>query len=208
MDKLISDDRKHMILIGGRPASGKSHLCKKIIETYKNRVKRIIVLTGSIQNNFYQGFINKYVYDATIDRIEGILAVTKEESEQGKPVPTLLILDDIQALSYQNKVMKQLISNYRHHNLDIIFCLQSLNGVGTLIRNNCDIIFLFNQNEDQIRDQLAKSFKGDKTTDNFLHMLDEATSIKYRVLYINKNENPYKYLYLKVDNIENFKFTN
>jgi adenylate kinase family enzyme len=210
MDELIPlSTRNHMILLGGRPSSGKSYLCKAIIAHYKTVVDNVVILTGSIQNNFYQGFINKYVYEASEKRIDTILSITKHFKDRNVDKRFLLILDDIQDLSFQSKAMKRLISFHRQHNIDVIFCLQSLNGIGSMIRNNCNLAFIFHQNEEAIMKQLWKSFNVSGVTEKeFIQILNEATSEKYQTLFINKDEVNDPFRYVKVDDIGEFSVEN
>ncbi len=211
MDDIIPlDTHNHCILIGGRPHMGKSTLIKAIIRHYKDVVRYVIVLTGSKQNKDYAKYVNKYIYDASEQAVDTILSITKHMIENGNENRVLLILDDVQDLSFYGKPIKRLVSFHRHHKLDIVFALQSLSTISPLVRNNCNIVFLTAQDEDKIVHQLYLSYGKYKrlTEQEFVDMLQDATSLKYRMLCFTKDNEVEPYHYVKVENIEPFFIEN
>lgn len=101
---------------------------------------------------------------------------------------SLFIFDDV-GTSQQNKIC-EFFSHGRHKNLDCIYLGQSYSKIPKqMIRDNANLIILFQQDEVNLRHVFSDHINNDMTYDEFKSICNEAWKNRFGFLTINKENN-------------------
>jgi len=137
-------------IVIGPPKSGKTHLIRYLIQEMVMRKDRsfdyIIVFsrTAGVNNSF--GYLPyRYVHSTyQPEMLQAVIDTQESRIGQGQPSQCLLILDDVVGMvSWQNQVIDQLWSTYRHWDMSIIISTQYVYKIPPLIRESVDRAFIF-----------------------------------------------------------------
>ena len=141
-----------LLLILGRPESGKSNFTKHIIikNSIKNKIFQFgIVFCSTKYDGDYDFISDKYVFDEyneeMFEKYLGKLKKMKEKKKDKMP-HSFIIFDDMlqQVTANNNRLLEHLYSIHRHLNLTIIFCNQVLKRMSTVLRRIINYAILFN----------------------------------------------------------------
>ena len=143
------------IVMCGKRRSGKAVLTRNLCsQYYKNKVDNAYLFspTADIANN-PMNFINpdkriKFLDITLIDEIIATQEMLIKDDRKGRH-HTLIIIDDI--VGSLNEIQKRTINKLfimgRHLRISLIYCVQSIKNEFTpTMRQNCDLIFIFSQN--------------------------------------------------------------
>jgi predicted AAA+ superfamily ATPase len=138
------------LTISGACQSGKTHLIKYIVKSFKEEFDWIVLFSNTAGfNNDYE-FLKEYKHYSfgTIgfdQKLKAIMNIQKKNREKGNKCKILMILDDIQGSIKESKVFSQFCSTYRHFNISLIFSVQYITAASTSLREISSHIIIFNQ---------------------------------------------------------------
>lgn len=116
------------------------------------------------------------------------LAYLKEETikRKGTAPSTYMVIDDFAGeIDIYNRFFKRFIATYRHYGVTPFIISQDPKGYGPFIRTQCTGWFVWNfQNLERLK-ILHDCCGGRLRLDEFIEMIDDATSEQYRCLYID-----------------------
>jgi hypothetical protein len=134
--------------INGHCGAGKSHCIKEIVSSTKNNWSYIMVVSNTAQFNDDYTYLKKLRiphklfgstdYEASLEKLMEIQKTTKENQ-------VLVIFDDVMGSIKDGKLLKQLVTTYRHYRISLIFSSQSITGVATYLREICQYVIIFKQ---------------------------------------------------------------
>jgi hypothetical protein len=172
--------------------SGKSWVCRNIMEQKKNIPAAIVISPTEKLNSFYGNFIPPiYIYNkydsSILSRVYGRQAQMMEDNKirvaKGKKTKDdrlFLIMDD--CMSSKGKWLKddqilELFFNGRHHHVSFILTMQFSLGIPPELRSNFDYIFLLGEDFISNRKRLYEHYAGMfPTFDIFQQVFNEVTS--------------------------------
>jgi len=213
--QLDSPDRPVSIIVDGIRNSGKTYMFEKVIPQLisKNNINKTILVSGTskIQDNF--AFVkdkDRYEPDQLTDVILKLLGIQKRKKQQGKNVPSvLLILDDVvgttsggRSLRY-NKELNFLYIGGRHYKIHIVTLVQNLLAVTPSIRQNTDVLVIFktpNMNKQKfIIENFISGTVGNKKESRRL-IMEEIFNEPFKALVVNlhqiqKSQSIYDYVF-------------
>lgn len=166
------------IVMCGKRRSGKGVLTRDLCRNYyKNKTDNAYLFspTADIANNPFN-FINpdKRIKELDINLINEIIETQEmliKDDPRGRH-HTLIIIDDI--VGSLNEIQKKTINKIfimgRHLRISLIYCVQTIKNEFTpCMRQNCDLLFIFNQNNYFNKESLALEFLN--VTDNKKDMI-------------------------------------
>lgn len=178
------------ILMIAKRGTGKSWICKAIINNFCDIPVGIIISPTERMNCFYGEFFpesfihNEYTSDLIkkiLHRQEMIIEKKQEKEKIGKKVDTraLLVMDDClsQKKTWANcKHTQEILFNGRHYDLMYILTMQYSLGIGPILRGQFDYIFLLSEKFDSHAKKLWDHYAGMfPTFDDFKETFNEVT---------------------------------
>lgn len=169
---LPTEDGFFLILEGAR-RSGKSEFLCWLLYHYKDIFDLAIVCTETPQNGFWQSKVgNKWVHSGwdpfMVEKLmeEQAAECDKAEREYNyKPRKVLLVLDDIvgdRKAIHEDTVLNRLAVQGRHFKISIAITTQEPHAIGTSLRNNCDMVVIFQQKSTRAKKSVCDDFLGFK----------------------------------------------
>lgn len=180
------------LLFVGKRKSGKSNLCKHIINHNKHLFTKIYIISPTEKiNGFFKDITPNIFDDYSEEWIEQLIDnMTKINANkpQDKKINILLVLDDLigsNNLNYHHSPsLAKLYSRGRHINITIINIVQYLNALSPLQRLNTDCCFCGMVNNSSIEMILNEYVSGNISKNDFLDLYKRAT-LDYSFLVIN-----------------------
>lgn len=187
-DPLTIKDDATMVFFGKR-RTGKSFMCRYILWLKQKVYPFVMVFTNTKFNMFWQDYIpDRFVHEGynpeVLQRLilkQKIIVrkiMTGELQQTQRPVRDdqinpfkAVIFDDVisQGETFKrDKTIMSLFTEGRHYRVATFFCTQYAKGVSTVARGNCDLAFIFMQNQIIQMESIAQDFMG---------MLDKKTAI-------------------------------
>ena len=142
-------DKPFLCCIIGRPSSGKSYLCRRLLldfRGWRGKFDRIIFIspTWNDQYNSLWGVLSPEgikVYDKLTDSLLQKI-IDEQRSNEGN---LLVIFDDVcQKLKHVSASLVDLfVSTHRHLRMSLCFLNQKISQLPTLVRSDCSIWCVF-----------------------------------------------------------------
>ena len=210
-------------LIVGKPNSGKTHCMKSLMYDYAKlkHFKFGIIYTQNKMNcdlDFCPEKSIKEFSDEDCEKYINKLMKYKEENkndESKKLPPSFMIFEDCigsKSMNLYSDTISKLLILHRHLNISIFFLSQYLggrSGSSTLLRECMNYAILFSTRFENSRDFLYKSCGGlYKKYDDFVDILERATSITHRALFYDSskdNVNDAYFAYTSPEKVPKFK---
>ena len=147
-------DRPSIILLVGRPASGKTTALKAIIhqivkmkKPYFGRFYVSTKFSGDFEFVSDEDVFENYTQEHLEEYVLKIKAWEKKNSKKKVPQNLLVIDDALGQINWCSKFWRNLISTHRHWGMSILVATQSLSagghGSSTLLRNCVDMAILY-----------------------------------------------------------------
>ena len=112
-----------------------------------------------------------------------------------------LVLDDLIGMSNsifgmkKNNFINSLTIRHRHYGINLIYCVQQIKYLPTIIRANLDIIQLFKSASSKVLESYYEEVSNILTFDEFLQLFQYCIDQKYGSLLINNHQSaPHKFL--------------
>lgn len=149
-------DYPFSMIITGMPGAGKTGFIKYIFcqntkKNTKDPFRYGIIFTHSKQDNEYNFLPQKYIhptYDPDILQ-EFINIQKKEKKKNGSAPKCFLVFDDcLDKKAFMSKLFIELVTTYRHLNINIIITAQYLKNLTTTMREACRYAVLMKQTTD------------------------------------------------------------
>lgn len=161
------------LICEGARRSGKSEFLKWLLYHYKDDFGLALVCTETPQNGFWQPIVgNKWVHNGWDPfMVEKLLEDQRAECDREKrernykPRKVLLILDDIvgdRKQIHEDTVLNKLAVQGRHFKISICLTTQEPHAIGTALRNNCDMVIIFQQKSQRAKKSVCDDFLGFK----------------------------------------------
>jgi ABC-type dipeptide/oligopeptide/nickel transport system ATPase component len=208
--------RPLLLQLYGKQGSGKSVMCKALVYAASKQdvFDWVVVYTATAWNDHYRSFLPEHAVrvwdqDAFYEMFAKIRAFKKQNPK--KPLSRgLCIVDDClgQQKLYDPRFMN-LISTYRHYNVDLWQCQQIVSyGASTLQRTMVDWAFLYRATDDQSIRALYKMAGGlYPNMKEFKKAFLDLTSAKHTAMVFQNGKNSVaeSYQAFKCDMPPNFK---
>lgn len=126
--------KPEIIVLLGRPASGKSYCIKSMIYNLaKSQMKFGLCICPTAFNGDYSYLPDKWVWDEyEEERLEAYVMRLREKCKKGPLPPNFVILDDLLGkINWNSKFWTSWIATFRHTNTTLLISAQSLKGKGT-----------------------------------------------------------------------------
>lgn len=162
------------LILEGSRRTGKSVFLKWLLYYYRNVFDLAIVMTETPHNGFWQPIVsNQYVHSGwdplLVEKLLEQQHKLKEECFKNNPNkqnPTeyrkvLLILDDIvgdRNHIHEDAVLNNLAVEGRHSNIHVCLTTQEPHAIGTALRNNCDVVVIFQQKSKRSKESVFNDF--------------------------------------------------
>lgn len=137
--------------------SGKSHLARHLILKNMHKFDRIYVMTGSMSNDFYQGFIDTedghlILNELDTDRLFRLRDLQdKFKKERGRMLSYLIILDDMVDKGRNAEAIRDIFALGRHRKITIFCIIQAMKYLAPDHYNNCDRVFILRQKQQELK---------------------------------------------------------
>ena len=176
--------------------SGKSVLCKYLVEHHRDKFDKIFVVCPTENlNNHYQkdGLIPKNcIFDEWNE--EWALELTKnlQKINANKPQKDmkmcLLLLDDLYNDTdfHHSKILKSIFTRSRHYGLAVISLTQTLYSLPPFVRINSDYVILGQINHASVCLAAEEFLSGDLDKSGFIKLFNRSTT-DHQFLVINNN---------------------
>ncbi len=197
---LIAKQLPCLMLFVAKSKSGKTYLLRYLIDKLsidKGMFNYGLVLTGSHYNHEYEFLpkeaVHQYSEEILNEYIEN-LKKTKEDSKGDKMPNSFIVLDDCLGLISKSSAWTNLISTYRHLGITLMITTQYLKASeasSTLVREQCDIAFMFGSSNINTMKALYDYFGSNifNNFDDFQQRYRLCTNEKYKcMMYVNDSE--------------------
>ncbi len=199
-------DHASIVMVAKR-GSGKSWVCRDILQNFKTIPAGIIIAPTDKMNGFYHNFFpDSYIYydfetdlvKKVLHRQEKIIDKEKEKEKQGKQLDArgFIVMDDClaQKKTWTNDpTILELLYNGRHYKLMYILTMQYPLGIPPALRSQFDYIFLLAedncQNIRRLYDQYAGIFP---TFESFKQVFKQLTQDHGCMVIVNTTRCPLK----------------
>ena len=178
-----SREKPQFALLCGAPHSGKSVLTRHIIyQAFAARsVDYCLVFTQTPEDYAFlpQGFVHTSYEHSTLARL---MRIQQERPDR----VVLLIFDDmLGAVGFQHSLVKNLVSRYRHLNINLLIATQYINSVPPIVRETASIVAIFKQQTDAAVSAAFSSFggRGFRRKADFHDWLDSHTNDYVFIIY-------------------------
>lgn len=215
VNKNISDlDLKsvnNLVLILGKPASGKTFLIRDLVFRMKSFIDVVICFSGSTYDGGFDYLDQRYVHSGLDENtLKKMMSVMKTFRDRNINRRFLLIFDDLQLeLSKYSDTFLMLINNHRHLNADLIVSTQYSSNMARIapnLRQNSNLGFIYYQPEAIGQENAYNSFAMGLKKQDFFKLLQKATSEKYHCLVVDKRNIEHPFNQYIAQSHEKFKF--
>jgi tRNA uridine 5-carbamoylmethylation protein Kti12 len=148
-----------IIIISGKPGSGKSHLIKYWLFMNKKKFDFGIVLTKTSFDDGYTYIPKDFIhpdYDENV--IQSLMKIQKKLIKDDIHKNVFLIIDDCLTKEFNTEIFQDLITQSRHYNITIIICTQYIYKVNPTIRECANYAIIFRQSTGRSLEALYESF--------------------------------------------------
>lgn len=185
-------------LLVGKPASGKSHCLKGIVQSFQQRkhFKFILAFVRTKFNHDYDYLPSEYVIDEYSDdkvlkHVEKMRTWIKNNPNKQMP-PNAVIFDDLMGtIDWTRPEMISWTSTYRHTNTSIFYTSQYLLGsrsTSTALREMVNYAFLYNSKQKNSLKGYYEAFgQLFPNYDSFCEHFQKITKVKYQCMFYDAN---------------------
>ena len=172
--------------------SGKSVLCKYLVEAEKHKFNKIFLICPTERiNSHYSDLVKPDdIFDNYDEEWVDSLIKKMTEINAGKKTKknVLLILDDcVSDINFhQSPSLKKLYTRGRHINISVCMITQYMNMCPPVCRNNSDYLFVGQLNKQSINLLCDEFMCGDISKEDFIKMYNRC-STDFHFLVINNN---------------------
>jgi hypothetical protein len=186
----------------GRSGVGKTYLLVQNLlkEFEKNRGKYLLIIvspTAPLQKLYEPLREKTNMYFPTLD--EGItdeldnIVRKNYKSKKGKRKTPIIIIDDLGENTYMKHKQKQnqlneLVVCARHLGAHIVFLFQRIKQATTSVRDNADIIYVFQQENKEQKAMILKEFAGRVPDEVFYRFCERAWRLPYGYVKIDRTD--------------------
>ena len=184
------------VLCCAKRGSGKSVLCKALIESQHNKFEKIFVISPTEKlNHHYQkeGLIpSNCIYDEWSEEWAKNLIKQLEKANANKSKKemkmVLLVLDDIYADQsfHHSPTLKSIYLRSRHYGLAVFSLVQTLHSAPPFARINSDWVVLGQINHSSVALAAEEFLSGDLDRNGFIKLYNRSTT-DHQFLVINNN---------------------
>lgn len=194
-------------LISAKPNSGKSVLCESLIsKQYRRCFDSVIVCMpptsrSCFENSCLQHADPAKVFDElnedTVEDIYELIVSTRDEGDEQDPPEerySLLLLDDVQSAMRNKDVERRIrgiLANYRHLNVVVLCCVQSMMSVSKQCRDLFRCLFQFADPSRLVRQRIHDEWAGCMTKEQFAELLAYVWDRKHSFLYVDREKNTF-----------------
>lgn len=162
------------IVVIAKRGSGKSFLCRALLDHFKNIPVSAIICETERFDPFYskffpESFIYQFYTSELIEKLLNRQLKIKEKNDELKKIgkrvdPSALILMDdcfADSKSWKNEpTIKELLFNGRHYKITYILAMQFPLGISPALRSNFDYIFLLADDEMSNQKRIFEHYAG------------------------------------------------
>jgi hypothetical protein len=157
------------VICEGSRRVGKSVFLKYLLYHYRDKFDLAIVMSETPHNGFWQPMVSNQMVHTGWNPllVEKLLSdqMTEREKEKHqhgyKPRKVLLILDDIvgdRNHIHEDQVLNRLAVQGRHYLISVCLTTQEPHAIGTSLRNNCDLVVIFQQKSERAKKSVCNDF--------------------------------------------------
>jgi hypothetical protein len=148
-----------IIIVAGKPGSGKSHLIKYWFYTNRNNFDYGIVLTKTSFDNGYNFIPKEFVHpDYDENKISSLMKLQANLIKEGIYKKAFLVLDDCLTKDFNYQVFQDLVTQSRHYNITLVISTQYIYKVNPTIRECANYAIIFRQSTKRSLEALYESF--------------------------------------------------
>jgi hypothetical protein len=200
--KLSSIAPNASIVLIAKRGSGKSWVCRSLLNHFRNFPVGVIVAPTDRMSGFYKKcFVDSYIYydvdtsifSSILQRQTDIIQKNKEKNKIKKRIDTrcILLMDDVLAQKKgwnKDQKLLEIMQNGRHYKLTYVLAMQFSLGISPEMRSQFDYIFLladdFPSNQKRIYDHYAGMFPN---FDIFKQIFEQLTANFGCMVIVNTN---------------------
>jgi hypothetical protein len=177
-----------LILVCGKPNSGKSYLIKYFMHTYQDKLSYGIVMSKTKFNDGFKYIPEKFIhptYDE--EKIKNLMKIQSDLKSKGIEKNAFIILDDCLTKEFNNELFTDLTTQFRHYNITLIISTQYIYKINPTIRECASYCIIFRQSTKRSLEALFDSFGT-----HFDNLNDFRN-------YITENTGDYKFIFIDVN---------
>lgn len=207
----LFDKIPNITLVCAGPNSGKSYLCKYILQDLfkNNKLKYGIVFCATSFNQSYDFLPKKYIYSQYDENklIQFINLQIGQIKKSGKAEPAFIIFDDmIGSINFTSPLFNKLITTYRHYNILLIFTTQYLFKIPPVLRECCTYFVTFKQPTKKSVQAIYETFMNEMETYEECKRFIDSNTQDYQFILVKPFESDEKkYIVSKAPMVENIK---
>lgn len=196
MSKKIPGSR---IIINGASKSGKTTLLMKLLKQVPKK-KYVVLISSSLQQDLYQENMELFdkVYPQASDDIVDQIFELRQTMKNS--ILFFVVFDDIGAskdnyLHSNSSTLKSHVANAAHEMIHYVFLCQQLVQLGTIIRDNVDVIYTFNPSHRTEHRMMMNEFLPHITPSQFKNLIRESfvgPNKQYNYLKLVRNGNKFQ----------------
>jgi len=193
--------KSQLIYIIGRPGSGKSYLSHYLISLLLNNYKYhygFIFSPTSYDENYNKILPEQFILNVYDERIlKKIIKLQIDNLKNNRNIKIFILLDDCQGtINFKSKLWIKLMSLHRHYNITLIFISQYIKYMPVLLRDICNIAFIFKLDSffsyEGVYNVFGSSFK---SINDFKLFINNNIIEKYECLiYFRKTNEYYRFI--------------
>jgi hypothetical protein len=177
-----------VIILAGKPQSGKSYLIKYFMYEHRKVFDYGIVLTKTKFNDGYNYIPSNYIhpdYDDT--KIKSLMKIQADLHHKGVKKNAFIILDDCLTSETNSQTFTDLITQHRHYNITVIISTQYIYKINPTIRECTNYAIIFRPSTDRSIKALFESYGSHfNKLDDFKKYVIENTG-EYQFVFVDVN---------------------
>lgn len=163
-----------VIIIAGKPGSGKSHVIRYFMYNNRKNFDFGIVMCKTNFNNSYEYLPEKYVHSNYNDeKIRKLMNLQSSLIKEGIHKKAFIIFDDCLTSEFNNQTFTDLITQHRHYNITCIISTQYIYKINPTIRECANYAIVFRQSTrksvEAIYQTFGQMFYGINEFQNFIN---------------------------------------
>jgi tRNA uridine 5-carbamoylmethylation protein Kti12 len=148
-----------IIIVAGKPGSGKSHFIKYWFYINRKNFDFGIVLTKTSFDDGYKFIPKDFIHpDYDEDKISALMKLQASLIKKGIYKKAFIILDDCLTKDFNNQVFQDLVTQSRHFNITLVISTQYIYKVNPTIRECANYAIIFRQSTKRSLEALYESF--------------------------------------------------